>query len=138
MYTYKTRITFRDSDAAGVLFFARYYALAHDAYEALLIDAGVNIGQMLFTSDYVFPIVHTESDHLNPLLVGEDITIHIKVAELKRRTYTLAYKFTNSKGDTACKIKTVHCAVDKQKRKAVPLPDVMTEALRLYTDDTKK
>ena len=130
MYTYQTRITFRDSDGAGVLFFARYFALAHDAYEQLIIDAGVNLGTLLFTTNYVFPIVHAESDYKHPLLVGEEVSIHIELVELRRRTYTIAYDFKNSKHQTACKLTTKHCAVDKQTRKAVPIPEMMIAALK--------
>jgi len=130
MYTYKTRITLRDADAAGVLFFGRYFALAHDAYEAFLDSHGLNIGQLIQTTDYILPIVHAESDYRRALFVGQPASIRLRVIEVRSRTFTIAYEFLNSEGELACRLRTVHCAVNVKTRKAVALPKEVVNALK--------
>jgi YbgC/YbaW family acyl-CoA thioester hydrolase len=130
MYTYATRITLRDADAAGVLFFGRYFALAHDAYEAFLDSHGLNVGNLIQTTDYIIPVVHAESDYRRALFVGQRATINLRVVDLRSRTFTIAYEFLNADGKLACTVRTVHCAVNVQTRKAVALPEKVVEALK--------
>lgn len=42
-FAYSRHIHFRDTDAAGVVFFANYLALCHEAYEEALAAAGLEI-----------------------------------------------------------------------------------------------
>ena len=130
MYTYTARITLRDADAAGVLFFGRYFALAHDAYEAFLDTHGLNIGHLIQTTDYIIPVVHAESDYRRALFVGQQTTIHLRVVELHSRTFTVVYEFFNAQNELACTVRTVHCAVNTQTRRAVALPKEVVTALR--------
>lgn len=130
MYTHTARITLRDADAAGVLFFGRYFALAHDAYEAFLDSHGLNIGHLMRTTDYLLPVVHAESDYRRPLLAGQKTAIHLRVVELRSRTLTVAYEFLNAEGELACRLRTVHCAVNVKTRRAVALPKEVVNALK--------
>ncbi|MCP4639832.1 MAG: acyl-CoA thioesterase [bacterium] len=129
MFTYEAVITLRDADAGGVLFFARYLALAHDAYEAFLRERGVGFAQMLDDGEIIIPIVHAESDHRAPCRVGETVTISLTVAEVRRRSFTVTYEFHTSSGELACTAKTIHVVVDLQKKRAIPLPDHIASAL---------
>jgi 1,4-dihydroxy-2-naphthoyl-CoA hydrolase len=130
MFTYTARITLRDADAAGVLFFGRYFALAHDAYETFLDSHSLNIGYLIQTTNYILPVVHAESDYRRPLFVGQQTTIHLHVVDLRSRTFTVAYEFLNAEGELACRLRTVHCAVNVKTRKAVALPQAVVNALK--------
>jgi len=130
MFVYPVRITLHDADAAGVLFFGRYFALAHDAYEAFLDSHGLNIGHLIQTTDYIIPVVHAESDYRRALFVGQQATIRLRVVDLRSRTFAIAYEFLNAEGRLACTVRTVHCAVNKQSRKAVALPKEVVTALK--------
>ena len=130
MFTYPVRISLRDGDAAGVLFFGRYFALAHDAYETFLDSHGLNIGHLIRTTSYLIPVVHAESDYRRPLFVGEQAVIRLRVVELRSRTFTLDYEFLNADGHLACRLRTVHCAVNTRTRRAVALPPDVVTALK--------
>ena len=134
MYTYTTRITLRDADAAGVLFFGRYFALAHDAYETFLDAHGLNVGHLIQTTDYIIPVVHAESDYRRALFVGQKATINLRVVDLRSRTFTIAYEFLNAENELACTVRTVHCAVNVQTRKAVALPEKVVEVLKTQVE----
>ena len=47
MFRYSTTLKLRDTDAAGVAFFAAYFAIAHDAYESFLISQGAHLRSWL-------------------------------------------------------------------------------------------
>lgn len=122
MYTWQTTITLRDADAAGVLFFARYLALAHDAYEAFLAANGLDTGRILREESFLLPVVHADADYRAPLWVGDRVTVKLWAETIKRRTFTIAYELRTSSDTLSCRARTTHVAVDKVARRAVVLP----------------
>lgn len=130
MYTVSRTISLRDSDAAGVLFFARYLALAHDAYEAFMTDQGVSFGHQVREGAFIMPIVHAESDHRRPLWVGDVFTINLHVAQIKSRAFTIHYEFRLLDGELAATCQTTHVAVNKATGRAIPLPQEIVEILQ--------
>jgi len=129
MFTTTRRVTLRDADAAGVLFFARYLTLAHDAYEEFMISRGISFRAQLTEGTFILPVVHAECDYRLPLWVGDVARIEVNVAEVRSRTYTISYVLYTPDGHKAATCKTVHAVVDKETRKAVPLPKSVLDAL---------
>ncbi len=128
-FTCQTSIKLRDTDAAGVLFFANYFALAHDAYEAFMDGQGINFGREIREGGYIIPVVHAESDYRVPLWAGEAVTITVTVEKVRRRKFTLAYVFHNAEGRRACSLRTTHVVVNQKTGKSVPLPANVARAL---------
>jgi 1,4-dihydroxy-2-naphthoyl-CoA hydrolase len=131
MYTVTRTITLRDADAAGVLFFARYLALAHDAYEEMMASRGIRFGDMLRNGTYILPVIRTDCEYRVPLRLGEAATIRVAVTEIRRRSYTVTYEMYTPDERLAAKCHTTHVAVDKTSRKFIPLPDDLVNALRV-------
>jgi len=111
------------------LFFARYLALAHDAYEAFMDARGVSFGLLLHEADYIIPVVHAESDYRVPLWAGEEVQVRLWVHKLQRRSFTIAYELRRADDALSCTVQTVHAVVDKTSRRAIPLPQEIREAL---------
>ena len=130
MFVYEKTVTLRDADAAGFLFFARHLEFAHEAYEVFLGSRGLGLTKLVRTVDFVVPVVHAESDYRIPLWLGEKVTIHLKAEEIRSRRFTLAYDLHNEEGKVACRVKTVHVAVDKKTGKSIPLPEMLVTALK--------
>lgn len=130
MYTATRRITLRDADAAGVLFFARYLALAHDVYEEMMAARGICFAAMLHGGAYILPVVRADSEYRIPLCVGETVTIRLAVTEIRRRSYTVTYEWLTPGGQLAATCRTTHVAVDTTSRKSVPLPQELLAALQ--------
>ena len=133
MHTHTTRIRVHDADAAGVLFFGRYFTLAHDVFEAFLEDVGVGLAHQVLKGDFIVTVVHAESDYRLPLWVGEEVTVTFRVEEIRRKIFTLAYEIANHEGKRSCTLQTKHMVVDKKTGRAIPLPEVLVEALRTQT-----
>ena len=130
MFTTTRRVTLRDADPAGVLFFARYLAFAHDAYEEFMAARGIDFARVIREGDYLVPVVHAESDHRRPLWAGDTTTIAVRVEEVKRRSFTMVYELRTSAGAVAAECRTTHTAVNKQTGRACPLPQEVLSALR--------
>ena len=123
----------RDADPAGVLFFARYLALAHDAYEAFMDARGVSFGLLLREVNYIIPVVHAESDYRVPLWAGEKFQVRLWVHTIRRRSFAIAYELRRADGTLSCTAQTVHAVVDKTTRRAIPLPQKVRQALETHS-----
>ena len=77
-FRYSRTIHFADTDAAGVVFFARYLSIAHEAYEEALSAAEIPLGEFFKDNGVVIPIAKSEASYLRPLSSGE--TVHVDVS----------------------------------------------------------
>ncbi|MFC1563756.1 acyl-CoA thioesterase [candidate division KSB1 bacterium] len=124
MYKIFSRINLSDSDAAGILYFSNIFVKAHEAYESLLSDRGININDAIGNHDFIIPIVHAEADYKNPLLPGDEIEIQVTCDKIGESSYTLKYDFYNMKDkNLSAVVKTVHATIDKNSRIKIPIPE---------------
>lgn len=131
MFSYKTRIRMRDTDAAGVVFFAAQFALAHEAYEELLAAGKVNLGKMIHQNKIHLPIVHAEADYQAPLYLGDALRIEVALSELRKRSFALDYRLVREDDEQAAsRVQTVHLGIDSQTRKKTALPEHIQEILK--------
>lgn len=130
MFRFSTELKLRDTDAAGVAFFASYYAIAHEAYETFLKDQQAPLHTWLDTVH--LPIVHSEADYNAPVTLGTPFVVNLSCERLGDRSFTLKYEFISSKKLLAY-VKTVHVAVkvnDEQgKTRSTELPSRLKSLL---------
>ena len=129
MYTYQTSVKLHDTDAAGVLFFANYFRLTHEAYESFMASIGFEFYHIIHEADYVVLIVHAECDFKRPLYVGNHVTVEIGAGSVGKTSFTLNYSVTNADGNVVASGNSVHACVDKQGFNARELPDGLRAAL---------
>jgi len=124
MYKYDTVIRLRDTDAAGVVFFAAYFEVAHDCYESF-----IDITNIIKNEDFTIPVVHAEADYALPLCAGDKITVQITLAKIGKCSFTLDYEMVKQDGTSAAKIRTVHATVSKKTSKPLKIPDSIKKRL---------
>lgn len=129
-FTYETTVTMHDADAAGVLFFARYLTLAHDAYEAFMASRGVSFAELIREGEFVLPVIHAECHYRAPLMLGEKVTVTGTIERVRPRAFSIAYQLYTADGRLAATVRTEHAAVSKSTGKAIHLPPKLVEALR--------
>lgn len=130
MHTFETTIRLQHTDGAGVVFFARFFELAHVAYEDFLEAIGQPLPADLGAAPILYPIVHAESDYRSMLRLGDRVRIELTVPVVKSRSFTLAYRFLTSGGDEVAALQTVHVAVDKSTGRSTRLPEALATALK--------
>jgi 1,4-dihydroxy-2-naphthoyl-CoA hydrolase len=133
MYTKKTYLKFYFTDAAGILFFANIFLIAHDVYEDILRELGFSIREIIEKRDFLLPLVHSEADYKLPLKAGDKLTINAYISRLGETSFTIAYQFLNGENAIAASAQTVHVAIDKKSGKKRPMPDELKKGLGKFS-----
>ena len=122
-FVYHRTVRFADTDAAGVVFFANYLALRHEAYEEALSQAGVELGSFFKASGLVIPIAKSEASYLRPLLPGDKLKIVCTPALLTADSFELKFDLykLGPPEKIAAKLRTEHVCISSDTRGRMPL-----------------
>ena len=77
-FTYKRRIAFHETDAAGVVYFANFFRLAEEAETHAL----ASLGSIVTRDGYLYPRVHAEADYLAPLRFFDEVAVHCCITRM--------------------------------------------------------
>jgi 1,4-dihydroxy-2-naphthoyl-CoA hydrolase len=123
-FSYARTVHFPDTDAAGVVFFARYLSICHEAYEESLAAAGVALGTFFADHGVVVPISKSEATYLRPLICGDRLRIDVTPSRLSENSYALDYVIwkTGPADKRAAVVRTEHVCISSTTRERLPLP----------------
>lgn len=130
MHRFETKIRLQFTDAAGVMFYARLFELAHLAFEDMLDAIGHPLPEDLAGAEVAFPIVHAEADYRAPMRLGNKVRIDVTVEGVRSRVFKLGYTFMLEDGTKAAEAQTIHAAVGRGVRDATVLPAALVAALK--------
>ncbi len=131
-FAYGRTVRFQDIDAAGIIFFARYFEYFHDAYAEFLADTEAALPAALRAKAWAAPLVHAEADFLKPLRFGDPIEVELAEAELAEKRAVVRYRVW--RGDEVVAIgETVHVSIDPKAFVATPLDPAYRRALERIT-----
>jgi 1,4-dihydroxy-2-naphthoyl-CoA hydrolase len=120
-------IHFSDTDAAGVVFFANFPALCHEAYEESLAAAGIDLRSFFADHGVVVPIAKCEAGYLRPLGAGDRVRVTVRPLRLSENSYAIDYDVikTGAAEKTAARVRTEHVCISSQNRERLPLPPAL-------------
>jgi 1,4-dihydroxy-2-naphthoyl-CoA hydrolase len=124
-FTYTRTIHFPDTDAAGVVFFARYLAICHEAYEEALAAAGVELSTFFSQQGVVVPISRSEASYLRPLVCGDRVSVEVRPTRLSENAFALDFmmmKLGPAGAKRAAVVRTEHVCITPATRERTPLP----------------
>jgi 1,4-dihydroxy-2-naphthoyl-CoA hydrolase len=123
-FSYQRTVRFADTDAAGVVFFANYLAICHEAYEEALAVAGIDLAAFFQSTGVVVPIAKSSAEYLRPLRPGEKLRITVAPEPISENSFAVSYEIFKLKPveKLAARIRTEHVATSPVKRERVPLP----------------
>ncbi len=118
---------FGDTDAAGVVHFARLLSWCHEAYEESLERYGIAAaaifpGQGTDTPAVALPIVHCSADFRRPLVCGDPLAIALEPLRIDPGCFELRYRFRSGDEPVAEGL-TRHLAIDSRSRQRCNLPE---------------
>lgn len=118
---------FGDTDAAGVVHFARLLSWCHEAYEESLERYGIAAaaifpGQGTDTPAVALPIVHCSADFRRPLVCGDPLAIALEPLRIDPGCFELRYRFRSGDDPVADGL-TRHLAIDSRSRQRCSLPE---------------
>lgn len=130
-FTYHHTVRFRDTDAAGVVYFANILNICHDAYEASLEASAINL-QEFFTKPIVaFPITHASVDFFRPTFCGDKLAIVLVPQKLGSDKFEIDYKVF-VKNILVSKAITKHVCIDAGSKTRIDLPEYIISWLDRY------
>ena len=128
------RIEWGDCDAAGIVFYPRYFAMFDSSTHWLFEAAGWRKADLRAKFDMVgFPMVDTRAKFLIPSSYGDDIVIETRVAALRNSSFDIEHRVF--KGETLA-IEASETRVwsgvhpqDPKRLKAQKIPDEVVRRL---------
>ena len=131
-FVYSRTVRLADTDAAGVVFFARTLAICHEAYEASLAAGGVDLHELLGAKGIVVPIARSEADYKRPLRPGDELKVSVAPEVLSENSFAIRFEITKvgPPAKLAASVRTEHVCTAPVKRERAPLPPKLAEWVR--------
>ena len=131
-FVHHRTVRLADTDAAGVVFFARTLAICHEAYEESLTAAGVKLADLLGANGVVIPISRSEADYKRPLRPGDKLRISVTPSLLSDHSFAGRFEVTKlgPPEKLAAVVRTEHVATSPAKRERTPLPPALAAWVR--------
>jgi 1,4-dihydroxy-2-naphthoyl-CoA hydrolase len=126
-FEYEYTIQFRDTDAAGVVYFANIISICHIAYEASLMAGGIDLKSFVNNSEFAVPITHVSADFFKPLYCGDQVTIELTPRSIDLSQFEIKYQLG------AATATTKHVVIDPNTRKRQALPQTLTNWLERWS-----
>lgn len=131
-YVEDVPVRFQDVDAAGVVFFARFFDYVHAAYEGFLRDVGLPLPRVLREGTWAAPLRHAEADYLSPARFGDVLAIELVAAHLEESEMSLGWRVRcHGREKRPCAVvQTVHTFVQPSNFERISLPPEISLKLR--------
>lgn len=97
MFVYERPVRFEDVDAAGIVFFSKFFNYCHEAMEALLAPIDGSYAGLIVDRRLGLPAVRAEAEFATPLRFGDTMRIEVSVARIGKSSSELRYSFTRTK-----------------------------------------
>lgn len=128
-FSYLRTIHFSDTDAAGIVFFARYLAICHEAYEEALAAAGLPLATFFSDHGVIVPIAKSECSYLRPLACGDKVRVEVAPRRLSDHGFSLEFTLWklpapgSAAGEKRAAVaRTEHVCISSASRERLPLP----------------
>jgi 1,4-dihydroxy-2-naphthoyl-CoA hydrolase len=138
-FNYNYTIQLRDTDAAGVVYFANIVSICHTAYEASLIRSGIDLKQFVNNPEFAVPISHVSADFFRPLFCGDRVTIQLTTASINSCKFEIKYQILSTDNESNISIDpplavsataiTRHVVINPRTRKRQELPQALADWL---------
>ena len=124
MFERKIPVRFADVDFARVIYYPRFFDLAHQVFEDFFADElKVPYAKMLQERKVGYPSVHCSADFKKPLRFGDVARIVMETVEVGTKSLSCRYRFYNGDSTELCAELNVVCAgIEMDSFKGQPIP----------------
>ncbi|PZV11953.1 MAG: 1,4-dihydroxy-2-naphthoyl-CoA hydrolase [Pseudanabaena sp.] len=118
-FIYDRTIHFRDTDAAGVVYFANGLSICHESYEASLAASGIELQSFFRGGAIAVPITHASIDFFKPMFCGDRIVVSLIKTLLSPESFQIEYQLfiEGVEKNAIAKALTKHVCIDSITRK---------------------
>jgi 1,4-dihydroxy-2-naphthoyl-CoA hydrolase len=134
-FIYDRTIYFRDTDAAGVVYFANGLSICHEAYEASLAASGIELKSFFRGGAIAVPITQASIDFFKPMFCGDRILVSLVKTLLSPDSFQIEYQlFFDIESDekkAIARALTKHVCIDSITRKRCNLSQDLKKWIEL-------
>ncbi|AKU92266.1 Putative 4-hydroxybenzoyl CoA thioesterase [Vulgatibacter incomptus] len=125
---------FNEVDAAGIVFYPRFFDYFHMTFEDFFGDAtGTPYPVWINEKRIGWPAVHVETDFLSPLRYGTTVELHLTFPRVKRTSFVCRYEARDPEtGRTLCTSEITVVTTDLDELKPLPIPDAVRDTLERF------
>lgn len=129
------RVRFKHCDAAGIVFFPRYFEMLNDFIEDWFREAlHWPFDAMHGAAGSGVPTAELQCRFVAPSRLGDMLTRELRLAHLGRTSFTARVRFAGPRDDTRLELTQRLVCVDTAAMAPQPLPPEVREAMRRYLD----
>lgn len=129
MFLFRYVICFDDVDAAGIVYYPRYFHFCHLALESFFNEkAPLRYVDLIYNRRIGLPIVHVEADYKHPIIYGDEIDIEVMNKSIKTSSLITSYRFLKKDQVVFMADVTTVC-IDLANNQSMPLPSDLREFL---------
>lgn len=125
----ETKVRFGDVDAAGIVFYPRYFEMLNTAVEDWFDSMGFDFRSMHMLHRIGIPTVRLECDFVAPSSYGDELTIRISVVRVGRSSCTVDYVVAG-RGQVRLNARGVLVCMNLETRRSIEWPDAIGLKLR--------
>lgn len=129
IHTYKTFVSFGETDASGRIYYGSMYAVVHRAVEDFAMKKNI-YSEWFANKEWATPVRHSEADYLAELNAGSEVDVHLYMDRIGETSFTWRFEVMH-KGTLAAKVKVTHVTVDLKTGKKRPNPESLRQHLQL-------
>jgi 4-hydroxybenzoyl-CoA thioesterase len=137
-YAHVHRVRFEEVDAAGIVYFARFFSICHDAMAGMLASLDGGYEGLVMERRLGLPAVHVEADFAAPLRFGDEVRIAAVVERMRESSVALRFDLERvsregtAEGAHVATIRHIVALTSLAAMRAEPLPDDVRAAFEAY------
>lgn len=133
-FTIERKIRFGHSDPAGIVFYPEFFRMFNDLFEDWMTDGlGIDFASQFGDHQRMFPLVHIDTDFIQPRMIGQSLSLTLVLTELGRSSikYTI---HGHDRGEEILRANCVTCVASKETRRTIALPEDFRAAMEAYLE----
>jgi acyl-CoA thioesterase FadM len=128
-FVHRRRITFGDTDAAGIVYTPRAAHFGVEAIEAWLLERlGIVWSHMILHDRMGTPFVRLEVDFISPMAPPDELATEVRLERAGRSSLT--FRLAGRIGDRLCWRGCFVCAfISVETQRSIPIPEAYRDAI---------
>ena len=118
---------FYETDVAGIVHFSWFFRYMEEAEHALWREAGLSIHPA--DSDIGWPRIASSFEFYRPLRFEDEFDVHLRVAEMSRKTIRYECTLTKNDEQIARGSMTIACVRKKPTMQGIEIPDEVAKRI---------
>src|SRR5215472_13404739 len=98
-WSFRMKVRFQDVDAAGIVFYPKFFEYFHDAWVAYCDGRGWELHQAIREKRFAAPLRHVEADYVRPLRFGDPFDVGIFGVNIAGSDMNVGYRVARPEGE---------------------------------------